>query len=82
MNVTIDLHLIIDGIRNGQSGVFRVRRKEDIPVIAHNWIMQIQRETGCRPTVIERVIVDGDKDITDLVREIDEAPISDIDLPF
>lgn len=82
MNVTIDLHLIIDGIRNALAGVFQVRRKEDIPLVANNWIKQIKMETGYRPTVIERVIVNGDQDITEKVREIDEAPIPDIDLPF
>lgn len=82
MNVTIDLHLSIDGIRNGMAGVFQIRRKEDIPVTAHNWIKQIKKETGYRPTVIERVIVNGDQDITEEVKKIDEAPIPELDLPW
>lgn len=82
MKVTIEVHLMINGIRNSLGGVFQVKRKEDIPRTAHNWIKQIKKETGYRPTVIERVVVEGDKDITDLVKEIDEAPIPEIDLPF
>jgi hypothetical protein len=39
--------------------------------VAYDWIMRIRRETGYfgEQSIIEKVIVDRDKDITDKVRK-------------
>jgi hypothetical protein len=57
---------------NGKSG-----KKKIYPKVAHDWIMRIRRETGYYgdESTIEKVLVDGEKDITDKVKEIDEAPL-------
>lgn len=82
MKIVIRVDLSIDGVRSLKSGQFILRRKEDIPNVAYEWIRQIKRETGYRQTEILKVIYDGDKDITDEVKKIDEAPIPDMDDVF
>jgi hypothetical protein len=78
MKASIDLHLIINGVRTVKRGEFQIRWNEDVSVVAHNWVRLIRKETG-HHAVIEKVIVDGDKDVTGKVKEIDEAPIPDLD---
>ncbi|MDE3840984.1 hypothetical protein C0966_17100 (plasmid) [Bacillus methanolicus] len=78
MRIKLTIHLDIDGNKLLQSGSFSARKEEDIPGIAYEWIQQIKRETGYRPTRIEKVIVNGEKDITEKVRTLDKAPIPDI----
>jgi hypothetical protein len=65
MKASIDVHLVVNGTRTLKRGDFNVLRSEDIPKVAHNWIRQIRRETGYygEESLIEKVIVDGDKDI-------------------
>lgn len=77
MKASIDVHLIVNGTRTLKRGSFNVLRLEDIPKVAHDWIRKIRRETGYygNKSIIEKVIVDGDQDITDKVKEIDEAPL-------
>jgi hypothetical protein len=77
MNASIDVHLVVNGTRTLKRGVWPVKRVEDIPRVAHDWIMRSRRETGYygAESIIEKVIVDGDQDITDKVKEIDEAPL-------
>jgi hypothetical protein len=77
MNASIDVHLVVNGTRTLKRGVWPVKKVEDIPVVTYNWIMKIRRETGYygEESLIEKVIVDGDKDITFEVKAIDEAPI-------
>jgi hypothetical protein len=77
MKASINVHLVVNGTRTLKRGVFTVLRSEDIPKVAHNWIRQIRRETGYygNESIIEQVIVDGDKDITFEVKVIDEAPL-------
>jgi hypothetical protein len=79
MNITIEVHLNIQGTRLSKGGNFNLKYNEDVPIFAYNWINQIKRETGYRPTIIEKVLVNGDNDITLLVKSIDEAPIPDLD---
>jgi hypothetical protein len=79
MRASIDLHLVINGTRTLRRGDFQLQWNENVTTVAHNWIRQIRKETG-HHAVIEKVIVDGDKDITDTVKEIDARPIPD--LPF
>jgi hypothetical protein len=77
MRASIDVHLIVNGSKTLIRGDFNVLRSEDIPQIAHNWIRQIRRETGYygEDSLIEKVIVDGEKDITFEVKVIDETPL-------
>lgn len=81
MKVNVDIHLIVNGAKTIQRGDFQVRKQEDIPKVAHNFIMASRRESGYygHQSLIEKVIIDGDKDITDEVKAIDEAPIEDLD---
>jgi hypothetical protein len=76
MRASIDVHLIVNGTRTLKRGDFNVLRSEDIPKVTHDWIRKIRRETGYygKDSLIEKVIVDGDKDITFEVKVIDETP--------
>jgi D-mannonate dehydratase len=77
LKASIDVYLVVNGTRTLKRGSFNVLRVEDIPKVAHDWIRQIRRETGYYgdESLIEKVILDGDQDITDKVREIDKAPL-------
>jgi hypothetical protein len=76
MRASIDVHLIVNGTRTLKRGDFNVLRTEDIPKVAHEWIRRIRRETGYygNDSIIEKVIVDGDQDITFEVKVLDETP--------
>jgi D-mannonate dehydratase len=78
LKASINVHLIVNGTPTLKRGVFTVLRSEDIPKVAHEWIRRIRRETGYygNESIIEKVIVDGDKDITFEVKAIDEAPLA------
>jgi hypothetical protein len=84
MRITIDVHLIVNGTQSLKCGEFNVNKNEDISQFAYGWIKHIRRETGYygRQSIIEKVIVNGDQDITEQAKAIDEAPIPDVDLPF
>lgn len=82
MKIVIRVDLSIDGNRSSLSGQFTARNVEDIPDIAYGWIRSIKSDTGYRKTEILKVIYDGDKDITDKVKEIDSAPIPKMDDVF
>lgn len=69
-------------------GSFEVNKKDfkDDPgltagVEAYKFIEQIKNETGHRDTVIEKVIYDGQNDITEITRQI-RPVIDDSILPF
>jgi hypothetical protein len=79
MRITIEVHLVIGGIRSTNGGEFNIRYNQDISQFAYDWIKQIKRDTGYRDTVIEKVIVNGTDDLTDQVRKIDESPIKELD---
>jgi hypothetical protein len=84
MRIKIDVHMIVNGTKSLKRGEFNVNRNEDIALFAHGWVMHIRRETGYygQQSIIEKIIVNGDQDITEQVKAIDEAPIPDADLPF
>jgi hypothetical protein len=77
MRVSINVYMIVNRTRSLKRGDFQVLRTEDIPKVAHEWIRRIRRETGYYgdESIIEKVIVDGDRDITFEVKVIDEAPL-------
>jgi hypothetical protein len=84
MRITINVHMIVNGTRSLKRGEFNVNKNEDIALFAYGWVKHIRMETGYfdRQSIIEKVIVNGDQDITEQVIEIDAAPIPDVDLPF
>jgi hypothetical protein len=79
MRITFNVHMIVNGTKSLKCGQFTLRRNENISLFAHGWIKNIRRETGYygRQSIIEKVIVNGDQDVTDQVKAIDEAPIPD-----
>ncbi|AIE61732.1 hypothetical protein [Bacillus methanolicus] len=79
MKIKLTVHLDVEDQKLLQFGDFTVRKEEDIPGTAYEWICEIKKETGYRDTCINKVIVNNEKDITEEVREIDEEPIPDID---
>lgn len=87
MEITLIVQLNIEGTRSIRGGSFPVIPKEfkDNPdftaaVIAYQFIQDCKKETGYRDTLIEKVIYNGEKDITEIVRGI--RPITHDDLPF
>jgi hypothetical protein len=84
MRITIDVHMIVNGTKSLKRGEFNVNRNEDIALFAYGWVKNIRMETGYfgLQSIIEKVIVNEDQDITEQVKVIDEAPIPDADLPF
>jgi hypothetical protein len=84
MKASINVHLIVNGTRTLKRGSINVLRLEDIPKVAHNWIRQIRKETGYygQQSIIEKVIADGNQDITEQVKEIDNRPIQPLDDVF
>ncbi|MFE8704145.1 hypothetical protein ACFYKX_26615 [Cytobacillus sp. FJAT-54145] len=80
MRVNIQIHYNIEGSRGLTRGEFNLR-EQDIPKFAYDWIERIKRETGYRKTIIEKVIVDNDKDIKEEVMKIGDI-ISEDNLPF
>lgn len=91
MNINLEVHLTImttmgpNRITHG--GSFEVNNreyKEDpefaVAVAAYKFIEQIRKETGHMDTVIDKVILDGQHDITKVVRQI--RPVVDDNLPF
>jgi hypothetical protein len=79
MWINLSIHLNIEDQKVTRSGSFMVRKEEDIPAVAYDWIRQIKKETGYRDTRIEKVMVNSKKDIKEEVRAIDKAPIPDMD---
>jgi hypothetical protein len=84
MRITLVIHMLVNGIRSMKCGEFNVKKSEDIPRFAHDWIKSIRMETGYfgNQSIIEKVIYNGKHDITHQVKEIDNAPIPDLDFPW
>ncbi|MCM2535151.1 hypothetical protein NDK43_25915 [Neobacillus pocheonensis] len=76
------MHLRINGTGSVNRGEFTARRKEDIPVVAYQHIYQNKKETGFQYTIIKKVLVNNQEDITQQVREIESLPIPDLDDVF
>ncbi|NHM31283.1 hypothetical protein [Neobacillus terrae] len=79
MNFNLEVQLRIDGTGVAQTGAFNARKAEEIPEVAYQFIQHIKRETGYRETIIEKVIINHDHDITDMVLEIENRPIPKMD---
>ncbi|THE09172.1 hypothetical protein E1I69_23405 [Bacillus timonensis] len=88
MKVNIDVFLNIEGYHTRSGGAFNVHPKEykdnpelAVAIVAYQYIMGIIEETGYRETIIDKVLYEGNKDITDLTKQIRRVPPKD-DLPF
>jgi hypothetical protein len=68
MKFNLNVVLNIEGTNVVQGGEFYAKRKEDIPGIANEWVRKIKMDTGYRDTVIVEVLVNGETDITEEVR--------------
>ena len=77
--VNLEIHLNIDGTGMFSRGSFKAKTKSDIPHVAYDYIKSVNHETGYRPMIIEKVILNGTEDITASVAEIHNQPIPDMD---
>jgi hypothetical protein len=79
MRFSLQVDLVIEGVRNSLGGYFNASQEYEIPAIAYQFIKQIKRNTGYRETCIQNVMVGGIEDITDKVIDIENKPILDLD---
>jgi hypothetical protein len=70
MNVTIEIHYISNQTKVMQAGSFplRGRRPEQV---ALDWWKQIKKEMSYHAQ-LEKIIINGDQDITELVKELEK----------
>jgi hypothetical protein len=71
-NVTVDLNIEGNKLRRFNQIYSNV---ETLPEKIYAWIREIKMETGYRETFILRVSYNDEHDITEVIREIDEAPL-------
>lgn len=72
MNIHIEVHFKINGIGVLRKGSFRI--KNDEVHTAYDFICQMQRDYPY-DLILRKVIVNGDKDITDEVKKMFVAPL-------
>lgn len=82
MRITLKIHLHIGDNRSLRRGEFHVRKEDDIPKLAHDWIRRIIFEIGYRKTEIEKVTWNEENDITDKVKELFMPSLPPDNLPF
>lgn len=82
MEFSVEVHLRIDGTGMLSGGTFKARSRRQIAEAAYEYIRRIKYETGYRHTVIEKVIVNGETDITEEVKNIENLPIPGLDDVF
>lgn len=88
MKINLEVfYLSESGTHINQRGPFEVNKEEfeedpdfTAAVRAYEWTQQIYRENGCRNMEITKVIYNGNKDITEIVKQI--RPVFEDDLPF
>jgi hypothetical protein len=83
MKVTIDIHFSTSAGKALKSGSFPLsgRKPEQVAYEFFKWIQKKQPNE----IQLEEVIIDGNKDITDLVKELEQQALNntmDLDLPF
>lgn len=74
MNVTIQIKYLSDAGRALQGGSFPLKRRKPEEV-AFEWLQQIKRQVTYRELI--SVVINGDKDITNEVKEIEKALLND-----
>nr|WP_309099053.1 hypothetical protein [Fredinandcohnia onubensis] len=84
MKVNIDVFLYIEGSHLRSGGAFNINPREykdnpdlAVAIVAYQYIQDIIEEVGYRETIIKKVLYEGNKDITDLTRQIKRIPPSD-----
>lgn len=82
MRINLEVHLRIDRNRGLKRGEFNVKREADIVQLTYDWVKYTKKETGYRKTIIEKVTWNEENNITDQVRQLNEAPLPDLNLPF
>jgi hypothetical protein len=70
MNVTIEIHYIASCTKSMQAGSFPLRHKNPAQVAFELW-KQIKKEMSYHAK-LEKVIANGDQDITELVKELEK----------
>jgi hypothetical protein len=80
MRYVVDLHLSIDENKTLQANEFYCSEGDLVPKI-HSWIHKIKMETGYRETIIEKVLVNGEYDLVESVRNY-RVVIDDSWIPF
>jgi hypothetical protein len=83
MHVVIEIHYLATGGKVLQSGSFPLRGRK-AEHIAYQFWKQIKKEQP-HEVHLEEVIVNGDQDITHLVKELEQQEVNKImnaDLPF
>lgn len=89
MNITIEIHFKSDSdskiMKRGSFPVnvskFNKDQNREAARVAFEWWKQIKHENSYR-IKIEKVTYDEINNITELVKQLDNAPIPDLDLPF
>lgn len=88
MRVNIDIFLDIEGSKLRSGGPFNINPREykdnpelAVAIVAYQFIQKKIRQTGYRDTIIDKVLYEGNKDITELTRQIRWIPPED-NLPF
>jgi hypothetical protein len=71
----LEVQLLIEGTAMLSRGSFFAKNRMEVPFVVFQFIQKLKRETGYRTTIIQKVMVDGSKDITKEVIEIDSRPI-------
>lgn len=81
MEIVIRIIVQTRGIRSMSAGSFLVNQRlfredanKEAAKVAYQWIKQVKKEMDV--DVIEKVIYNGDNDITELVRELQRSPIN------
>ncbi|MCD4838181.1 hypothetical protein LRS37_04700 [Neobacillus sedimentimangrovi] len=83
MNVVIEIHYLSSGGKVLQSGSFPLRGRKP-EYIAYEFWKQIQEKQPFE-IQLENIILNGDQDITDLVKELEQQEINKVmnmNLPF
>ncbi|MFJ5762753.1 hypothetical protein ACIQAA_27215 [Neobacillus sp. NPDC093182] len=77
VNITIEIHYRAFTSKCAQHGSFQSKgRKPEF--IAYHWWKQIKKEMSYHAE-LEKVLVDGDKDITEIVNVLEKQELTNID---
>ncbi|MEH7177544.1 hypothetical protein [Neobacillus vireti] len=71
MRFSLEVFLDIEGSKTLNRGQFTAKSANDIPEVAYQFIKKIIRDVGYRTTIIEKVMVNGEDDMTEQIKEMD-----------
>jgi hypothetical protein len=82
MRFNLSVNLKIDDIGTNSGGTFYSKSNSQVVKVAYDFVRNIMIESGMRHTIIEEVLVNGEHDITEDVKnyrendpEFDNLPI-------